>query len=349
MTKSSQKSVKIVYVFFNLHTLKCKENLYLEYLNINHESAVTRLMIDIKHQADRVLVDIWYQTSTRCSSGWHLISNINQIEFWLTFDIKHQPDRVLVDVWYQMTTRTASRLMFDIKLQPELYLVDVWYQSSSGWLLVYDWYSFTLDVWVGAHMMLWQATGAPLPSWDWGHARRSDSQPKPTLPTGCRGRARHSGTRPVLPAHWGPALLWRSWSPLPTGGPGSHASLWRGRSLPCPQGGWDRACCPGAAGVPPAHQGPGTRAFDIKCQPELSLVDVLYQSLRGWLLVHDWYSFTLGICFLCISGYVDSKKVSGGQGRARRSGARPEPSLPTGCRGHERCSDARLESPAHPG
>ena len=72
MTKSSQKSVKIVHLFWNLHTLKCKENIYLEYMNINHEPVATQLMIDIKHQPDRVLVDI--------------------------NDIKHQPDRVLVDV-----------------------------------------------------------------------------------------------------------------------------------------------------------------------------------------------------------------------------------------------------------
>ena len=58
MTKSSQKSVKIVYVFLNLHTLKYKENLYLEYMNINHEPVATRLMIDIKQQPDIVLVDI---------------------------------------------------------------------------------------------------------------------------------------------------------------------------------------------------------------------------------------------------------------------------------------------------
>ena len=56
MTKSSQKSVKIVYVFWNLYTLKCKENTYLEYMNINHEPVATRLMIDIKHQPDRVVV-----------------------------------------------------------------------------------------------------------------------------------------------------------------------------------------------------------------------------------------------------------------------------------------------------
>ena len=58
MTKSSKKSVKIVYVFLNLHTLKCKENIYLEYMNINHEPVATRLMIDIKYQPDTVLVDI---------------------------------------------------------------------------------------------------------------------------------------------------------------------------------------------------------------------------------------------------------------------------------------------------
>ena len=58
MTKSSQESVKIVYLFCNLHTLKCKENTYLEYMNINHEPVASRLMIDIKHQPDTVLVDI---------------------------------------------------------------------------------------------------------------------------------------------------------------------------------------------------------------------------------------------------------------------------------------------------
>ena len=58
MTKSSQKSVRIVYLFWNLHTLKCKENIYLEYMNVNHEPLATRLMTDIKNQPDRVLVDI---------------------------------------------------------------------------------------------------------------------------------------------------------------------------------------------------------------------------------------------------------------------------------------------------
>ena len=60
MTKSSQKSVKNVYHFCNLHTMKCKENIYLEYMNINHEPLATQLMIDIKHQTGtcRVLVDV---------------------------------------------------------------------------------------------------------------------------------------------------------------------------------------------------------------------------------------------------------------------------------------------------
>ena len=58
MTKSSQKSVKIVYLFWNLHTLKCEENIYLEYMNINHEPVATRLMIDIKRQPKLYLVDV---------------------------------------------------------------------------------------------------------------------------------------------------------------------------------------------------------------------------------------------------------------------------------------------------
>ena len=76
-------------------------------------------MFDIKCQPKLYLVDVWYQTSTGTVSGWCLISNINQNCNWL---------------------------MFDIKCQPELHLVDVWYQSSIGWLLVHDWYSYTLGM-----------------------------------------------------------------------------------------------------------------------------------------------------------------------------------------------------------
>ena len=58
MTKCSQKKCQNCIPFWNLHTLKCKENTYLKYMNINHEPVATRLMIDIKHQPDAVLVDI---------------------------------------------------------------------------------------------------------------------------------------------------------------------------------------------------------------------------------------------------------------------------------------------------
>ena len=58
MTKSSQKKCQNCIRFLNLHTQKCKENLYLEYMNINREPVATRLMIDIKHHPEAVLVDI---------------------------------------------------------------------------------------------------------------------------------------------------------------------------------------------------------------------------------------------------------------------------------------------------
>ena len=74
----------------------------------------------VKHQPKLYLVDVWYQTSTKTLSGWCLISNVNQ--------------------------NCISWLMFDIKCQPELHLVDIWYQSSIQWLLIYDWYSYTLSI-----------------------------------------------------------------------------------------------------------------------------------------------------------------------------------------------------------
>ena len=58
MTKSSHKKCQNCILFWNLHALKCKENIYLEYMNINHEPVATRLMIDIKHQRDTDLVDV---------------------------------------------------------------------------------------------------------------------------------------------------------------------------------------------------------------------------------------------------------------------------------------------------
>ena len=47
--------------FWNLHTLKSKENIHLEYMNINRKTAATWLMFDIKHQPDTVLVDVWWK------------------------------------------------------------------------------------------------------------------------------------------------------------------------------------------------------------------------------------------------------------------------------------------------
>ena len=54
---ASQKRVKIVYLLESTY-LKSKENIYLKYMNINHQPAATRLMSDIKHQPNRVLVDV---------------------------------------------------------------------------------------------------------------------------------------------------------------------------------------------------------------------------------------------------------------------------------------------------
>ena len=58
MTKSSQKKCQNCIFFWNLDTLKCKENTFLEYMNMNHEPVATRLMIDIKHQPKLYLVDV---------------------------------------------------------------------------------------------------------------------------------------------------------------------------------------------------------------------------------------------------------------------------------------------------
>ena len=58
MTKSSQEKCQNCVLFWNLHTLKCKENIYLEYKNIKPEPVATQMMIDIKHQPDRALVDV---------------------------------------------------------------------------------------------------------------------------------------------------------------------------------------------------------------------------------------------------------------------------------------------------
>ena len=77
------------------------------------------------------------------------------------------------------------------------------------------------------------------------------------------------------------------------------------------------------------------------------MFDINHQAGGYWFMI-DIYSFTLYICFLCISGYVDSKKVPGGRGRARRSDAQQEPPCPPGegvaCR-----SGTSWSPPAHRG
>ena len=52
-------------------------------MNINHESVAARRLISNINQ-----IEFWL-TFDKTSTG---------MQFWLTFDIKYQPDRVLVDV-----------------------------------------------------------------------------------------------------------------------------------------------------------------------------------------------------------------------------------------------------------
>ena len=60
MTKSSQKKCQksIRFLESTYPEMQRKPTVYLENMNINHEPVATRLMIDIKHQPDRFLVDI---------------------------------------------------------------------------------------------------------------------------------------------------------------------------------------------------------------------------------------------------------------------------------------------------
>ena len=58
MTKSIKKICQNCMPFLESSYPECKENIYLEYLNINHEPVATCLRTDIKHQPDRVLVDV---------------------------------------------------------------------------------------------------------------------------------------------------------------------------------------------------------------------------------------------------------------------------------------------------
>ena len=285
--------------------------------NVNQNSIW--LMFDIKRQPELHLVDVWYQMSTRTLSGWYLISIINQVATgsWLIFIysryvfslhfrvcrfkktytiltpfltglchfclyeksyfVKHQPKLYLVDVWYQTSTKTLSGwclisnvnqnciwLMFDIKCQPELCLVDIWYQSSIGWLLVHDWYPYTL---VMCFLCISGYVDSKKRIQFWHFFCHFCLYEKSYF-------VKH---QPKL-------YLVDVWYQTST------------KTL----SGW---CL-----ISNVNQNCIWLMFDIKCQPELCLVDIWYQSSIRWLLVHGWYSYTLGMCFLCISGYVDSKK-----------------------------------------
>ena len=57
MTKSSQKKCQNCIPFFE-STYPEMHQKHIPRLYVNHEPVASRLMIDIKHQPDRVLVDI---------------------------------------------------------------------------------------------------------------------------------------------------------------------------------------------------------------------------------------------------------------------------------------------------
>ena len=57
--KTAVKKMSKLYTFFLESTYPEKQRkVYPEYMNINRQPAATRLMINIKHQPDRILVDV---------------------------------------------------------------------------------------------------------------------------------------------------------------------------------------------------------------------------------------------------------------------------------------------------
>ena len=72
----------------------------------------------------------------RYSSGWHLISNINQNSIWLTFDIKHQPKLYLVDIWYQTSTKTLSGWC----------LISIINRVTAGWQLIFIYSNYVFSL-----------------------------------------------------------------------------------------------------------------------------------------------------------------------------------------------------------
>ena len=301
----------------------------------------------VKHQPRLYLVDVWYQTSTKTLPGWCLIANVNQNCIWL---------------------------MFDIKCQPELYLVDVWYQSSIGWLLVHDWYSYTLVIcflcisgyvdykkgiqfwhffdWTLSFLLVWknifrQTSNRTVPGWCLISNVNQNStwlmfdskcQPELHLVDVWFQMSTRTASGWCLISIINRWLLVHDWYSYTLGvcflcisgylDSNKGIQLWHFLTWLCHFCLYEKTffvkhqprlylvdvwyqtstkTLPGWCLIANVNQNCIWLMFDIKCQPELYLVGVWYQSSIGWLLVHDWYSYTLGICFLCISGYVDSK------------------------------------------
>ena len=262
--------------------------------NINQNC--TWLMFDIKRQPKLYLVDVWYQTSTRTVSGWRLISIINRVATgsWLIFIYSRYMFSLHFRVCRFQKSYTILTLFltglchfclyeksFFVKHQPKLYLVDVWYQTStrtvSGWCLISIINRVATDSWL---IFIYSRYIFSL------HFRVCRFQKSYTILTLFLTGLCHFCLyeKSFFVKHQPKLYLVDVWYQTST------------KTL----SGW---CL-----ISNVNQNCIWLMFDIKCQPELYLVDVWYQSSIGWLLVHDWYSYTLGMCFLCISGYVDSKK-----------------------------------------
>ena len=328
-----QKTYTILTLFL---TGLCHFCLYEKSFFVKHQPKL--YLVDVWYQTSKklYLVDVWYQTSTRTVSGWCLISNVNQNSIWLMFDINHQSSGsigwLLVHDWYsytlgmcflcisgyvdsknvynfdtflsfllvwkiilhQTSTKTVPGwclksnvnqnfiwLMFDIKRQPKLHLVDVWYQMStrtlSGWYLI----SIINRVATGSWLIfIYSRYVFSL------HFRVCRFQKTYTILTLFLTRLCHFCLyeKSYFVKHQPKLYLVDVWYQTST----KTLSDW---------------CL-----ISNVNQNCIWLMFDIKCQPELYLVDIWYQSSIRWLLVHGWYSYTLGMSFLCISGYVDSKK-----------------------------------------
>ena len=145
-------------------------------------------MIDIKHQPDRVLVKVWYQTSTG-------------MQFWMSFDIKHQPHRVLVDFLYQTSTRNSfgwclTKTVFSYKQK--------WWSPVKKVSKLYTFFENTYPEMQRKRMPRLNEYQSRRGK------RRSDAPPEPPCPPGAGdvGADLVCGRSP--PGHQGPGLMPRS-------------------------------------------------------------------------------------------------------------------------------------------